>query len=220
MKLRLLLFAALCCTACTNPVAPIEFAGAGIDTLDYVVGDPSMWPRVGNHWQQQTLDRGRQEVCWIKYVNPRTFECWRWNDEWIFHSVDQGIDGDTGESYRFSDGRWLPRHLSKSWSFENKNNFVQWFDRDCRPEPNKSGPAPYNLAVEFRAAEFISIDLGVRDVMVLSYVPNPVQAPHLVEHFYFARGAGWFAWDNSNVSVRFDRIARRTLLTRAKACGE
>src|SRR5258705_4005742 len=108
-----LLLIALFACACTNATSPTRASNAGavIDTLDYVVGDPDLWPRTGSQWQQQTLDTARREVCWIKYFNPRTFECWRWDDDWIFHRVDQALDGTTGESYEFTDGRWMPRHL-------------------------------------------------------------------------------------------------------------
>jgi hypothetical protein len=110
----LLLIALLAC-ACANQSSPTAITGTSIDTLDYVVGDPDLWPRTGSQWQQQTLDTARREVCWIKYFNPRTFECWRWDENWIYHRVDQALDGDTGESYVFTDGRWMPRHLSAAW---------------------------------------------------------------------------------------------------------
>ena len=45
----------------------------------------------------------------MKYGNPRRFECWRWDDRFIYHAVDHGLDGDSNESYMFTDGRWLAR---------------------------------------------------------------------------------------------------------------
>ena len=217
MKIRFLIAIALWASACVTPTSP---AGAAIDTLDYVIGDPSMWPRIGNQWQQQTLDQARQEVCWIKYANPRRFECWRWNDDWIFHRVDHAIDGDSAESYEFTDGRWLPRHLSTAWSLDVPGNAIRWFDRDCRVNPQKSRPAPYRLAVTFEPLQNVGGDLGFRDVMVLEYAPDPDHSSGYAEHFYFARGAGWYAWDNGRVTVRFDRFSGGELRQRAAGCGE
>lgn len=94
-----------------TPVAPAA-APAEVDVLDFLIGAPAVWPRVGNHSQNQFVDQAQQEVCWVKYGNPRTFECWRWDEAFVYHVVDHAIDGNTGESYHFSDGRWLPRHLS------------------------------------------------------------------------------------------------------------
>src|SRR5436190_12550673 len=92
--------------AAPSPVSPSPSSSA-VDVLAYVIGDMASWPRVGNHSQNQVVDEARREVCWVKYANPRTFECWRWDDSFIYHVVDHGIDGNTGESYSFADGRWM-----------------------------------------------------------------------------------------------------------------
>jgi len=220
MIARLLLIAALFASACTSVRSPATPSPVLVDTLDYIIGDPAMWPRVGNQWQQQTLDYTKNEVCWIKYANPRRFECWRWDDQWIVHHVDNAVDGDTGESYEFSDGRWMPRYVSGAWSLDVRDNAVRWFNRDCTVNPAKSGPAPYRVSLSFEPPHDIGGDLGVRAVMVLTYVPSPDRAPDIVEHFYFARGAGWYAWDNGRVTVRFDTMNHGTLRQRAAACGE
>ena len=44
----------------------------------------------GSHGQNQIVDLARREVCWVKYGNPRRFECWRWDDQFIYHAVDHG----------------------------------------------------------------------------------------------------------------------------------
>jgi hypothetical protein len=215
----LLLIALLAC-ACANQSSPTAITGTSIDTLDYVVGDPDLWPRTGSQWQQQTLDTARREVCWIKYFNPRTFECWRWDEDWIYHRVDQALDGDTGESYVFTDGRWMPRHLSAAWSLDVNGNALRWFDRNCRLDPVKSRPAPYRVAVAIAPSQFLSRDLGFRDVIELSYSPDPDTSGGYTEHFYFARGAGWYAWDNGRTAVRFDRLSNARLPGHGSSCGE
>src|SRR5262249_55261458 len=87
-----------------------------IDVLDYVIGDAGLWPRRGSHGQNQIVDRGRQEVCWTKYGNPRRFECWRWDDQFVYHAVDHALDGDSEESYTLTDGRWMPRFIGPAAS--------------------------------------------------------------------------------------------------------
>ena len=103
---------ALAVIACTTPPAPtVAPAGPSVDVLTYLIGDTSLWPRSGRHGQNQIVDVARREVCWVKYGNPRRFECWRWDDQFIYHAVDHGLDGDSNESYMFTDGRWLARFI-------------------------------------------------------------------------------------------------------------
>ena len=116
--LLLAVLAAALSGACARPAlrtVPV----VSIDTLDYVLGDGMLWPRIGTQFQHQIADRARREVCWVKYGDARKFECWRWDDRWIYHEVDHALDGDaTGRSYSFSDGRWLPRHLAGQWTLD------------------------------------------------------------------------------------------------------
>ena len=95
----------LLCTSCSSPAAPAT-PQASVDVLSYLLGDPALWPRRGSHGQNQIVDFTRREVCWVKYGNPRRFECWRWDDRFIYHAVDHGLDGDSNESYLLTDGRW------------------------------------------------------------------------------------------------------------------
>src|SRR5439155_3491511 len=90
---------------------PLLLLPPRIDVLAYLLGDESLWPRSGSHGQHQIVDLARREVCWTKYANPRRFECWRWDEQYVYHVVDHALDGDSDESYRFTDGRWLPRYL-------------------------------------------------------------------------------------------------------------
>jgi hypothetical protein len=81
---------------CTRPLSPSP-APATIDVLTYLLGDAALWPRVGNHGQNQIMDLARREVCWVKYANPRRFECWRWDDQFVYHEVDHALDGDSND---------------------------------------------------------------------------------------------------------------------------
>src|SRR5207244_9710479 len=95
------------CNAAT-PLAPAPQSQPIVDVLSYVIGDPSTWPRTGTQFQTQLVDQDAHTVCWVKYGRPEMFECWRWDDVWVYHAVDHAVDGDTGESYTLTDGRWPP----------------------------------------------------------------------------------------------------------------
>jgi hypothetical protein len=195
----------LCCGG-GAPAAPVPTSQT-VDVLDFLIGDPSLWPRVGSHSQNQSVDRTRNEVCWVKYANPRTFECWRWDDNFVYHVVDHAIDGNTGESYSFSDGRWMPRHLSGTWSLDVANNQIVWFDPACAVDAVKSHVFPYRLRAWIENARDAGPEIGLRETLVLEYQPyDPAGAAGSAEHFYFARGAGWYEWDRDATRDVFNRV--------------
>ena len=217
--LLLVLTAAAGSHACARP-APVTTPVQTIDTLDYVLGDASLWPRRGTQRQHQIVDRDRQEVCWVKYGDANKFECWRWDDRWIYHEVDHAIDGDaTGRSYRFSDGRWLPRHLSGPWTLDLPRNRAIDLTPDCRASER---PFPYRLRAHLEPAQDLGGDLGSRPVLILEYqpyAPGEPPNPEALERFSFARGAGWYAWASTRGAARFDRLGGRAL-DRTRWCGE
>jgi hypothetical protein len=191
-----------------------------IDTLDYVLGDGSLWPRMGTQFQHQIVNGARHEVCWVKYGDAEKFECWRWNDRWIYHEVDHALDGDsTGRSYRFSDGRWLPRHLSGTWALDLPRNRAIDLMPDCRATERRF---PYRLRAHLEPARDLGGDLGTRPTLVLDYQPYTLGVqPNLdtLERFLFAEGAGWYAWESARGMARFDRLGGPAP-TRGRRCGE
>jgi hypothetical protein len=191
-----------------------------VDTLDYVLGDASLWPRVGTQRQHQIVDRVRREVCWVKYGDPAKFECWRWDDRFIYHEVDHALDGDsTGKSYRFSDGRWLPRHLSGTWTLDLPRNRAIDFASDCSTTRRRF---PYRLRAYLEAARDLGGDLGIRPTLVLEYqpyAPDAPPSPDALERFFFAEGAGWYAWESARGTARFDRVGGPAPM-RTSRCGE
>src|SRR5947207_12727162 len=101
------------CSRTGDPTAPTAPSSPGrIDVIDFLVGSPQLWPRIGSFSQNQFLDRDGRQVCWVKYANPRRFECWHWDEAYVYHDVDHAIDGDSPESYHFTDGRWMPRYFT------------------------------------------------------------------------------------------------------------
>lgn len=205
MKLRLSsvwLLAALSASCQQNPAAPTP---ASIDVLDFLVGDPALWPRMGDQHQHQVAEQSR--VCWTKYTLGWMFECWRWDDQWVYHQVDHAIDGRRWEHYSFTDGRWLPRRLvpGEVWGLVLLDNMLTWVDAQCDPQPPR--PSPYRVRAWYERSFDAGGDLGTREVVVLEYQPDPENAsPGTVEHFYFARGAGWFLWTRGAVRIAFNRI--------------
>ena len=206
---RLMVLVAVLTASC-SPTAP---SPATIDVLDFVVGDAGLWPRMGTQYQHQVHEDSR--VCWTKYTLPWSYECWRWDEAYVYHEVDHAIDGNRRwEHYMFSDGRWLPRRLARDavWTLDVGDNRIRWVDAACEPQPDAA--FPYQVRAWFESNVDAGGDLGVRDVLILEYRPDPTNAPpSTAERFWFARGAGWYRWTRADgVSVAFNRlggIARR-----------
>lgn len=184
-----------------------------VDVLDFLIGDTSLWPRVGSNYMNQIVDDTRREVCWVKYANPRRFECWRWDDAYVYHETDNAIDGNTGESYHFSDGRWLPRRVptgqGREWDLDVANNRLTWFTPQCVVDPDRSGVFPYRQRAWFEPQVNAGGDLGVRDTIVLEYSPyDPVSGSSHPERFYLAKGAGWYRWERAGAESHFLQVSR------------
>jgi hypothetical protein len=208
MRAGLVLIAALC-VGCASDSATAP-SGPGttqmVDVLDFVIGAQNLWPRLGDQHQHQTVDGSH--VCWTKYSLSWMFECWRWDEQWVYHEVDHGIDARRWEHYTLSDGRWLPRRLAPAavWSLDVIDNRVRWVNADCEPQPERS--MPYRMRAHFEPGFDAGGDLGRRDTLVLEYQPDPEHAASgTLESFYFAKGAGWFLWTRSDgVRVAFNRL--------------
>lgn len=188
-------------------VSPAAPSGASVDVLEFLIGDPALWPRMGDQHQHQLVEPG--QVCWTKYTLGWSFECWRWDDTWIYHEVDHAIDGNRRwEHYTFSDGRWLPRRLTLGtvWELDVPDNRIRWVDAACQPEPERA--FPYRMRAWVEPGFDAGGDLGLRDVVVLEYQVDPARAaPGSAERFYLARGAGWFLWTRADgVRVAFNRL--------------
>ncbi len=194
--------------ACTMPVGP---SGPTVDVLDFLIGDPALWPRHGapNHYQHQVVDHAARRISWTKYTLPWSFETWRWDDGFVYHEVDHAIDGRRWEHYTFSDGRWLPRRLAigERWSLDLPHNRIRWFDAECVPQPER--PFPYRVSAWVEPHIDAGRDLGFRDVLVLEYQPYEAGTPAggFAERFFFAKGAGWYLWTRlDGVRVEFNQL--------------
>jgi hypothetical protein len=181
--------------------------------LTYLLGDAGLWPRKGNHGQNQIVDLERREVCWVKYGNARRFECWRWTDQFVYHAVDHGLDGDSNESYMFTDGRWIARFLppdataSAPWTIDVSQNQMIWFDATCHVVASRSYRFPYRQRAWFEPRRDAGPDLGTRDTLVLEYQPyDPAGTTGAAERYYFGIAAGWYEWERSGFHDFFNRF--------------
>jgi hypothetical protein len=206
--------AALVIAGCAAPPPSAPTTPAPIDVLTYLIGDAATWPRRGNHGQNQIVDRTRQEVCWTKYSNPRRFECWRWDDQYVYHAVDHALDGDSEESYVLTDGRWMPRFVptgataAAPWRFDVTANRLVWYDAACRIDASRSHLFPYRLRAWIEPGVDAGVDLGVRETLLFEYEPYDPASPGSAhpERFYFGRGAGWYRWERDGFIDLFDRF--------------
>jgi hypothetical protein len=224
--LALVVVASSACSGNVRPgVSPAPHApggAGGLDTLDFVLGDAATWPRTGTQRQNQIVDRAKRDVCWVKYGRADMFECWRWDDVWIYHEVDHAIDDGTGASYAFTDARWLPRRMTfgRPWSLDVPRNMLRWWTPSCAVDAAGAQPFPYRQHAWLEPARHLSADLGVREVLVLEYEPyDPRGRTTHPELFEFARGAGWFAWSSDRGQATFDQFGG-PLVARSLACAE
>jgi hypothetical protein len=211
MARTILVLAALLAGGCQGPPTTPSPAAETVDVLDFLVGDATLWPRTGSHYMNQVVDHDRREICWVKYVNPRRFECWRWDDAFVYHETDNAVDGNTGESYHFSDGRWMPRRIPVSsgdaWTLDVPNNRLTWFTAQCAVDAARSGGFPYRQRAWFEPQLDGGGDIGVRDNIVLEYAPyDPSSGRSVPERFYFARAAGWYRWVRADAESHFLRV--------------
>jgi len=192
----------LCLSACatTTPSAVPQI----VDVLDYVIGDSLLWPRVGNQNQNQIV--GDHQVCWTKYSLGWMYECWRFDDSFVYHSVDHGVDRRPWEFYKLADGRWLPRRLARGdvWSLDVADS-ITWFTTECDSLPSQ--PFTYRVRAWLEGARDVGGDLGIRDTLTLEYAPSYPAPASSVEQFHFARGAGWYEWTRGDgARVTFNHV--------------
>jgi hypothetical protein len=130
----------------------------------------------------------------------------------VYHATDNAVDGNTGESYHFSDGRWLPRRIplsaGSSWTLDVPDNRLTWFTPQCAIDPGRSGPFPYRQRAWMQPQANAGGDLGIRDTLVLEYTPyDPETGQSNPERFYFGKGAGWYRWERGASVSQFARVA-------------
>ena len=207
------------CVDATQPTRPVT----SIDVLDFIVGDDALWPRIGNHYSNQIVDVARREVCWVNYANPQRFECWRWDETFVYHAVDHAVDGDTGELVQLhgrSVAAPLPdRRRVDSGYRREPHHMVRSAVRGVGGEIGSipgTGSAPGSNLASTRAAisaSATSLSSSIRRT-------TPASGRSATERFQFARGAGWYRWQRDGVDLQFNRRGGpRVPMNRAVWCG-
>lgn len=225
--MKVLILIACACAACgASPLSP---SPTRIDVLEFLIGAETLWPRTGDQFQHQIVDRANRRVCWVKYGRPHMYECWRWDEQWIYHALDAALDGDRPDAYRFTDGRFLPRYLEGRWTLDVTDNRVEWFNGQCQritgPEgvPMPDGPPlfPYRVSAWIDTAPVDRGAVAGREVLILEYAPHPPNAAPTgnPERFHFAKGAGWYRWGRGPTVRLFDELGGPAVTWQPRACG-
>lgn len=191
--------------ACGGNGSPLSPAQPPIDLLTYIIGPATDWPRIGTQTQDQHLTPGANEVCWSKYGDSTMFECWRWDDTYIYHAVDHALDGpNAGSSYRFTDGRWLPRYMdaNSTWTLDLPDNRIEWFDRACHSTFGIFAGMPGTGIFPYTVRASLS-----SDTLELDYSPYAPGSQSLQpERFTFVRNLGWIRWSSQRGVTTLDNL--------------
>lgn len=162
-----------------------------VDVAQFVLGDTELWPRTGDHQMNQVFDPARKFLFWMKLGNPKTYEVWSWDDEWVYLHEDKG---DGQHPYMHSNDRWFKRHMRVGEVIDNTDNYLTEFNAQCQVV--KRFPFPYKNTLEYYIPHhYVSPDLGYRDLIVMRSQPEPWAVYQYFERFLFAKGAGWIRWE-------------------------
>lgn len=182
-----------------NPSLEEDRSGQPLDMLDYFFGRGDGTPRTGSHPIQITRhDRERWAII-TKFGRAQDIECYRWDDQWIYHHFDRTNREFEPHGYYFTDGRWLRRFMRVGDRIEVSQNWKVSLEAGCQDGPRRR--FPYTMELLRRHPHFdCGGDLGVQDVIVVKYDPRPVvpegdRRPGGYELGYHARDLGVVAWE-------------------------
>jgi hypothetical protein len=169
--------------------------GTEIDLFPYLVGDASTWPRHGDHYMYQVWD-GRN-LTFLKFGPVAEGSTLGDNWERLVLDGDQFyLREDRSQSgagiYSFHPGTAYARRMTVGQWIDVPDNILQRYEKGtCRVIDQH--PLPYRIGLVEAWTHFdCGGDLGIRDVVKCSY--DPGNRNDTIEHFWYARGAGWFRW--------------------------
>jgi len=179
-------------------ITPLPPGTVIADTLPYVVGSQSRWPRRGEG--DTNMDcvpvGGQDAIAWVKFASSSFCEWWRWDGDFIYHHEDRsdGLD----QPYHFGKDQWVRRRWAvgdiidsktDNWLFRTDDNGVTWHAR------------PW--AMELRCLAAFDVypcggDIGPARVFVMEYDATYTLEPRrgYVERFWFAEHWGWWRWQS------------------------
>jgi hypothetical protein len=173
----------------TTPVQKVE----QIDTLDYFLSDHPERGLKGTHPLSQTVDGNA--VYYVKW-SDKNYEYYTWDNAYIYLKEDHSSAPNL--PYTFTPGKWMKRFMrvGESITAIQGENKIQFFDSACNPIHTNSGPYKYIMTLEKHIPDFdTGGDLGIQDVIVLTYDYRPAGATNY-EKYYYSKEWGWIKWEN------------------------
>lgn len=167
--------------------------GTEIDLFPFLVGESSTWPRHGDHYMHQSWD-GRN-LYFMKFgpVSEGSPFCDNW-ERLVLDGDQFYLREDRSQSgagiYSFHPGRAYKRRMKVGEWIEVPGNVLQRYEKgSCRVVDQHALPYRLGLVEAWKNYD-CGGDLGIRDVIKTSY--DPGGAADTIEHFWDAKGAGWF----------------------------
>jgi hypothetical protein len=178
-------------------VDPVEdTSGQPIDLWEYFIPLPGAFPRTslldGHGHEMHCIFDGRnfwtlpfgEPDHWVRMVIEK--------DTLTFRE-DRSRDGQSTGDYAFSKGLWAFRHMRPGDRISNPDNELVRYRPDTCQIVDRH-PFPFRTGLWKRWTQFdCGGDLGVRDVIAYLYDPGGAQDTY--ELSYFAKGFGFFRWE-------------------------
>jgi hypothetical protein len=203
-----------------KPILPARPADNTVyDLMDYLIGDPGLWPRTGTHPMHQHLGPGLL-FHFVKFDNPEAYETWAFDDNWVYHLED--ASGHHSGPYSFLDPRWFPRRMKigQSRGFDSGEHETVFRERsNCQPIRTEPFRRKMWLHAVYPAFDW-GKDLGIRETIVVAYDPTGgFHEGRGVELGYYAKGAGSVRWEyyHATAVYRHGRTADFNLAPAARS---
>lgn len=179
-------------------ISQISRPDGTIDMARFFLGDQNTFPRFGPNSNghppffhtNQFFYPEKKLLFFVKFDDPRTFEAYSWDDEWIYLHEDHSLPF---SSYTHENARWAKRFMKIGETIENYDNYLIEYNDQCQVVryfwfPFKNTLDRYLPNVD------LGKDLGRRDVIVLMSTPEPWAVHQDFELHYLAKDAGPVMW--------------------------
>ena len=171
--------------------------------LEFVVGDASLWPRVGDQAQHQIAEPRR--VTWTSSSLGWMFEWWPWDDEWVCHEVDHGIDAGAGSTTRSARPVAAPAPGAGFGLVAGPARQPHDVGRSqCIPQPGR--PSPYGVRAWFEPISRPAATWDFATSSCWSIHPIRLRTGGPGGAVLFRGGGGWFLWTRGGARVTFNRL--------------
>jgi hypothetical protein len=164
--------------------------GTVLDMAQYVRGGkfPCSGPTHPMHEWTNPADSSR--FAYVKFGRPAAYELWSLSEHYVHHLEDASDDRpNVGQTYYFTDTRWMPRLWKVGESFDVPLHEAVFFDRATKREVNRVPFVRRMQLVEAWEQFDFGPDIGVKPAAIVLYDPTGgAHAPDRgVELFIFAK---------------------------------